>query len=310
MHLVGKAAQIKEDKLLSFGAFCKVIRPKNINVLYLGYFFQSPYYRNTISSLAQGANINNIRNDDIDNLMINIYDDVATQEIVSILDKVTSLISMRKGQLEKLDILVKSKFIEMFGDPVLNPKGWEKKKLGEVCYLNKSTLNNNTDPDYSFTYIDLSLVKEGNIQFPKNKITFQSSPSRARRIIKKNDVIIATVRPNLKGFACINFDVDNIVVSTGFAVLTPIANLHAHYLHHLFYTDFLTEQINKVVKGANYPAINSDDIKKFIIPLPPLDLQNQFAEFVEQVEKNKENIKSSLNQLETLYNALMQEYFG
>lgn len=93
-------------------------------------------------------------------------------------------------------------------------------------------------------------------------------------------------------------------------MLTPIANLHAHYLHHLFYTDFITEQINKVVKGANYPAINSDDMKKFIIPIPPLDLQNQFSDFVEQVEKNKENIKSSLNQLETLYSALMQEYFG
>ena len=101
-----------------------------------------------------------------------------------------------------------------------------------------------------------------------------------------------------------------MIVSTGFAVLTPITNIHAHYLHHLFYTDLLTEQINKVVKGANYPAINGDDIKNFIIPIPPLDLQNQFAEFVEQVEKNKENIKSSLNQLETLYSALMQEYFG
>lgn len=247
---------------------------------------------------------------DIRGMKINIHDIQTQKEIVAVLDKVTSLINMRKGQLEKLDILVKSKFIEMFGDPVLNPKGWEKKKLEEVCYLNKSTLNNKTDPNYSFKYIDLSSVKEGNIQFPKDKITFQSSPSRARRIIKKNDVIIATVRPNLKGFACINFDVDNIIVSTGFAVLTPIANLHAHYLHHLFYTDFITEQINKVVKGANYPAINSDDMKKFIIPIPPLDLQNQFSDFVEQVEKNKENIKSSLNQLETLYSALMQEYFG
>lgn len=273
---------------------------------YMKYYFM--YHRP--NKLIKDEAYPSISLSDIRDMKINIHNIQTQKEIVSVLDKVTSLISMRKEQLEKLDILVKSKFIEMFGDPVLNPKGWEKKKLGEVCYLNKNTLNNNTDPDYSFTYIDLSLVKEGNIQFPKNKITFQSSPSRARRIIKKNDVIIATVRPNLKGFACINFDVDNIVVSTGFAVLTPIANLHAHYLHHLFYTDFLTEQINKVVKGANYPAINSDDIKKFIIPLPPLDLQNQFAEFVEHVEKNKENIKSSLNQLETLYNALMQEYFG
>lgn len=285
-----------------------IIQPKNntLNLMFLYYALKKVDIYNLLTKSIPPK----LNQESLKNIIISIPPVQTQKEIVAVLDKVTSLISMRKEQLEKLDILVKSKFIEMFGDPVLNPKGWEKKKLGEVCYLNKSTLNNNTDPDYSFTYIDLSLVKEGNIQFPKNKITFQSSPSRARRIIKKNDVIIATVRPNLKGFACINFDVDNIVVSTGFAVLTPIANLHAHYLHHLFYTDFLTEQINKVVKGANYPAINSDDIKKFIIPLPPLDLQNQFAEFVEHVEKNKENITSSLNQLETLYNALMQEYFG
>lgn len=279
----------------------KNIKPDKINSKYLYYYLKNSYIPDT----GYNRHFKWVKE-----LFFNIHDIQTQKEIVAVLDKVTSLISMRKEQLEKLDILVKSKFIEMFGDPVLNPKGWEKKKLEDVCYLNKSTLNNKTDPNYSFKYIDLSSVKEGNIQFPKDKITFQSSPSRARRIIKKNDVIIATVRPNLKGFACINFDVDNIIVSTGFAVLTPIANLHAHYLHHLFYTDFITEQINKVVKGANYPAINSDDMKKFIIPIPPLDLQNQFSDFVEQVEKNKENIKSSLNQLETLYSALMQEYFG
>lgn len=278
----------------------------NDNSSYMKYYFR--YYKP--NQLIKDDAYPSISLTDIRNMIVNIHNIQTQKKIVAVLDKVTLLISMRKEQLDKLDILVKSKFIEMFGDPVLNPKGWEKKKLGEVCYLNKNSLNNHTDPNYSFTYIDLSLVKEGNIQFPKNKITFQSSPSRARRIIKKNDVIIATVRPNLKGFACINFDVDNMIVSTGFAVLTPITNIHAHYLHHLFYTDLLTEQINKVVKGANYPAINGDDIKNFIIPIPPLDIQNQFAEFVEQVEKNKENIKSSLNQLETLYNALMQEYFG
>lgn len=306
---IGKVAITKEDMYTNeaiMAFFNKGI--VNLELSYLYYLLKSYKWDLLAQRAAKGKSLNK---EILNNATLCFHSNIQTQkEIVAVLDKVTSLISMRKEQLEKLDILVKSKFIEIFGDPVLNPKGWEKKKLGEVCYLNKSTLNNNTDPDYSFTYIDLSLVKEGNIQFPKNKITFQSSPSRARRIIKKNDVIIATVRPNLKGFACINFDVDNIVVSTGFAVLTPIANLHAHYLHHLFYTDFLTEQINKVVKGANYPAINSDDIKKFIIPLPPLDIQNQFAEFVEQVEKNKENIKSSLNQLETLYSALMQEYFG
>ena len=310
VHLVGKAAQIKEDKLLSFGAFCKVIRPKNINALYLGYFFQSPYYRNTISSLAQGANINNIRNDDIDNLMINIYDDVATQEIVSILDKVTSLIKMRNKQLEKLDILVKSKFIEMFGDPVLNPKGWEKKKLGEVCDVRDGT---HDSPKFRFTGYPLVTSKNiVNNQLVLDKVNYISQDDydkiNKRSKVDKGDIllpmigtignpVVINIEPNfaIKNVALIKFNNPNITNT---------------YIYNILTSNYIEYVKNILSRGGTQKFIALADIRKLIIPIPPLDLQNQFAEFVEQVEKNKENIKSSLNQLETLYSALMQEYFG
>ena len=310
VNLVGKAAQIKEDKLLSFGAFCKVIRPKNINALYLGYFFQSPYYRNTISSLAQGANINNIRNDDIDNLMINIYDDVATQEIVSILDNVTSLISMRKEQLEKLDILVKSKFIEMFGDPVLNPKGWEKKKLGEVCDVRDGT---HDSPKFRFTGYPLVTSKNiVNNQLVLDKVNYISQDDydkiNKRSKVDKGDIllpmigtignpVVINIEPNfaIKNVALIKFNNPNITNT---------------YIYNILTSNYIEYVKNILSRGGTQKFIALADIRKLIIPIPPLDLQNQFAEFVEQVEKNKENIKSSLNQLETLYSALMQEYFG
>lgn len=310
VHLVGKAAQIKEDKLLSFGAFCKVIRPKNIHAIYLGYFFQSPYYRKTISSLAQGANINNIRNDDIDNLMINIYDDVATQEIVSILDKVTSLISMRKEQLGKLDVLVKSKFIEMFGDPVLNPKGWEKKKLGEVCDVRDGT---HDSPKFRFTGYPLITSKNiVNNQLVLDKVNYISQDDydkiNKRSKVDKGDIllpmigtignpVIINIEPNfaIKNVALIKFNNPNITNT---------------YIYNILTSNYIEYVKNILSRGGTQKFIALADIRKLMIPIPPLDLQNQFAEFVEQVEKNKEKIKSSLNQLETLYNALMQEYFG
>lgn len=308
VHLVGKAAQIKEDKLLSFGAFCKVIRPKNINALYLGYFFQSPYYRNTISSLAQGANINNIRNDDIDNLMINIYDDVATQEIVSILDKVTSLIKMRNKQLEKLDILVKSKFIEMFGDPVLNPKGWEKKKLGEVYTIISGTTPDTNEQKYwngtNLWVTPAELNNEIYINTTARKITDEAIKAKSLKVIPKFSVLLSSRAPIGK----LAINTADMYCNQGFKCFINSKVLHSIYTY--FYLLHRVEYIQSLGRGATFKEVSKEIVANIEIQAPPLDLQNQFAEFVEQVEKNKEKIKSSLNQLETLYSALMQEYFG
>lgn len=315
VNLVGKAAQIKEDKLLSFGAFCKVIRPKNIHAIYLGYFFQSPYYRKKISSLAQGANINNIRNDDIDNLMINIYDDAKTQKIVAVLDKVTILISRRKEQLEKLDILVKSKFIEMFGDPVLNPKGWEKEKLGEVCDVNPNKdIFKCIDDGVEISFIPMDNVSvNGSIN--TNIIKKYYEVKNGYSYFKENDVLFAKITPcmeNGKSAVAKNLKNGLGVGSTEFHVLRPNTNyINSVWLYNLIHFKwFRLIAENKMTGSAGQRRVPPSFLSDFKTIIPPIDLQNQFAEFVEQVEKNKENIKLSLNQLETLYNALMQEYFG
>ena len=163
------------------------------------------------------------------------------------------------------------------------PENWKWVRLGEVCEINKNTLKNDTNPNYSFKYIDLSAVKTGQINIPDNNIIFKNSPSRARRIIKKNDVIIATVRPNLKGFAHIDFNSEDMIVSTGFAVLTPYNIVDSKFLYHLFYTELLSFQINKAVRGTSYPAINSNDMNTLIFPLPPLKEQERIVKKVDEL---------------------------
>ena len=131
-NLVGKAARVEFDRQCTFGAFCKVVRPNSGEDEYLGIYFQSPIYRRKISEVAIGANINNIRNEHIDELDIPVY---LAEERINIIKKIKliqDIIEQKKQELSALDELIKARFVEMFGDPIKNPKGWKVATIGDV----------------------------------------------------------------------------------------------------------------------------------------------------------------------------------
>ena len=132
-QLVGKAASVVFDSPCTFGAFCKVVRPNNNVADYLGKYFQSGVYRRKISEVAIGANINNIRNEHIDSLELPIYEPAQAQRIVEKIGLLQNIIDNRKCELSKLDELIKARFVEMFGDPISNDKGWNTDPLTAVC---------------------------------------------------------------------------------------------------------------------------------------------------------------------------------
>lgn len=127
IDVVGKAASAKEDINAGFGAFCKILRPntKLVDPRYFANYFQTKKYRQIISSLAAGANINNLRNEHLDDLEILLPPLSEQRRIASILDKADELRQKRQQAIEKLDQLLQATFIDMFGDPVSNPKGWD-----------------------------------------------------------------------------------------------------------------------------------------------------------------------------------------
>lgn len=109
-HLVGKAACFRDDRKVSFGAFCKVVRPHDVDFEYLKHYFFSPTYRQLISASSEGANINNIKTEDLENLEIPLPPIDTQKQIAATLDKVTKIIAENKKLLEKYDLLIKSKF--------------------------------------------------------------------------------------------------------------------------------------------------------------------------------------------------------
>lgn len=157
------------------------------------------------------------------------------------------------------------------------PDDWDVVHVEEVAFVDKESLNGNTNPDYTFEYISLSDVDEK--VYSTNTIQFKNAPSRARRLVFADDIIMSTVRPNLQGFAMIKEDKRPLVASTGFAVITA-NKIESTYLFQSLFSEVFSKQFYQLTVGSNYPAINSSDVRKLKVPFPPLPEQQKIAEIL------------------------------
>lgn len=143
----------------------------------------------------------------------------------------------------------------------LLPTDWELVKVCHIANVDTESLNSGAGSRNSYYYIELSAVNEGNIELPTDKTPFQKLPSRARRIPHKGDVIMSTVRPNLLGYAVCDFDPQEYLFSTGFALITPKLASDTEFIYQSLYGSVVQKQLHALVTGSNYPAINSTDVK-------------------------------------------------
>ncbi len=237
-------------------------------------------------------------------------------KIVTTLDRVNDLISLRNQQLEQLDLLVKSRFVEMFGDPVKNEKGWIIKELQSISKVGSSKrfyqeeLCNSGVPflkiadilnkiDNKITEISTYISEEQYAELLKQNL-----------VPKENDVLV-TSRGTIGKCYIISKD-DKFYFQDG--MITWLSNFDKYlspiFIYYSFMMNGIRNQINIMQAGSTVAYLSIAMIKKLNIIVPPLALQNQFADFVQQVDKAKASIKQSLEQLETLKKKLMQDYFG
>lgn len=188
------------------------------------------------------------------------------------------------------------------------PKDWTLLKIKDCFNINTSSLKNSTDGEMQIKYIDIESVQDGTIKGYK-EYEFKDAPSRARRIVKKGDVILSTVRPNLKAFAIIKESVENLVCSTGFAVLnSKQSNRYFNeYLYHFALSEVFMSQVNNFLVGTNYPAINLKDLESIIIPLPPFYEQKKISKILELVDFERKKIELKICELTKLKSALAKK---
>ena len=278
------------------------ILPKgNIDIDYLYFALQ---YMN-LSKYFSGSTIPHIYFRDYQKEKLPLPELSEQQGKAYVLLRIEQLIECYHQQLTKLDELVKSRFIELFVD-----KDFPKTTIGELVASKVSSVKKVFLPTDTIKYIDISSIdNKRNIMTGFTEYVLEDAPSRAQQHIRKGDIVVSTVRPNLKNVAITGYDYDNLVASSGFCVLRAEKCLPS-YLMAVVCSDDFTDAMTKVVTGANYPAIKDSDVKNYVVPNPPVELQEQFAAFVEQTDKSKLAIQESLAELETLKKALMQKYFG
>ena len=233
------------------------------------------------------------------------------QKIAAHLDSIQSAIDNKKQQLAQLDELVKSKFVEMFGEnPVENGK-WKVGKIESVVDRNILTAKKKFQKTDIIKYVDISAIdNKTNLVTGFTEYILEDAPSRAQQAINCDDILISTVRPNLRNIAINPFNDNSMVGSSGFCVLRVNETCNAKYLFYCVLGDDFTNAMVDLTTGAAYPAIKDSDVLAYSIAVPPIDLQNDFAAYVQKIDSAKSIIKTQLNDLNELLESKMDFYFG
>ena len=193
------------------------------------------------------------------------------------------------------------------------PDGWEVKKLKEVIVKTKN-VNPKTSSFDEFTYIDISAVDKSlqEIVSPKTVQSLEA-PSRAKKSIEINDILFATTRPNLKNIAIVSISYDFPIASTGFCVIRTNNETDNRYVFYYLTSDFLQEQIEPKIRGAQYPAISDKDLKGIFIPIPSLEEQKRIVAKIDtlfaKIDKAISLTEESLVQAKNLLPSVLKELF-
>lgn len=292
---------------------------KNDNVYreYLYYYLVS--LKSEINSLGRGVAQNNINMSILRNLSVPLPPLEEQRKIAAVLDKVSDLIAKHRQQLDKLDELVKSRFIEMFGDPMTNPYNLPKVILGSVLTIEPQNGLYKPQFDYVSDGTGVPILRIDS--FYEGKVSNLSSLKRLicseielkRYSLYENDIVINRVNSieYLGKCGLIQGLVENTVFESNMMRLhVDEHKFHPVYITKLLCSEFIYQQIlRRAKKAVNQASINQKDVQSFVVYMPPIEQQDQFAAFVKQTDKSKLAIQKSLKKLEILKKAQMQEYF-
>ena len=282
-----------------------------LSVPYLYCFLDK--YLETLRQQAIGGVIKYIKLGNLTEAEIPIISIAEQKEVVRNIEKSNNLISFRKRQLAKLDELVKARFVELFGNPVLNPYNWDVVTIGDIVTDVRYGTSKPAVEGGKYPYLRMNnLTYDGHLDLSDMKYIDIPDNEVEKCIVRKGDVLFnRTNSIELVGKTCV-FDLDDEMVIAGYIIRVRLnEKLLPIVLSSYMNSTVLKEQLRNMAKGAvNQANINAQELQSVKIYLPPIDIQNQFVAFVEQTDKSKLAIQQSLDKLEILKKSLMQKYFG
>ena len=289
-----------ENYLFSTGFFA--IRPKNgiLTTKCLYYLLNSKNFLSQKDKNSSGATQKAITNAGLEKINVNIPLFSKQDQIVKQFDLLTDIIKKYQSQLKKLDSLIKSRFIEMFGDPVQNPKGWKKTELGNLCKEVRYGTSKPASENGKYTYLRMNnITYEGELDLTNIKSIDISEDELPKCSVRKGDVLFnRTNSIELCGKTCL-YKLDKTMVIAGYIIRVRVSEkLNPQYVSTLFNTKSIKKLLREMAKGAvNQANINAQEMQSIQIPVPPISLQNEYESFVQQIDKSKFEIANSLKRL-------------
>ena len=288
---------------------------ERIRQQYLYYYLKSDFVLQRIRCVATGSVRDNLKIEMLKEFPITIPTLPEQDRIVKILDDAKRIIDLRKKELDALDKLIKSRFVEMFGMPGTDDFDWGRFPLGSICHINpKKGQDSRLSSGVEVSFVSMSAVTERG-EIDATEVKKYDEVKKGFTYFAENDVLFAKITPcmeNGKGAVATGLHNGLGFGSTEFHVLRPIAGKsNPHWIYTLTaFTQFREDAARNMTGSAGQRRVPASFLENYLVALPPIELQNQFAEFVIETYKSKSAIQAALDKTQLLFDSLMQEYFG
>lgn len=318
LNAVAVVENSSENLQVASTGYCVLRCNQAVYSRYLFYFCQSETFINRMTAQATGASYPAVSNSIVKNCEIPLPERNKQKEIADILDKVTGLISLRKQQLAKLDELVKARFVEMFGDPADNVNNLPASPMTAICQIIDGDRGKNYPKQEEFSdsgfclFLNAKNVTAQGFSFENcTYITEEKDTLLRNGKLCRGDVVLTT-RGTIGNLAFYDTSVpyENIRINSGMVIL----RMNKQVVSEIFFIEQFKMQLDsiksRIASGSAQPQLPISTMNKIEMILPPIELQKQFAAFVERVDQQKQTVQQSFEKLELMKKALMQEYFG
>ena len=284
-------------------AMCLDDLRKDINIEYLYYFLLQYDFKNVISGSAQPQ----ITRQRLEKVEVSIYPEKEQLDIVSKLSKLRIMIRCRQQQLKELDTLIKARFVEMFGDLKSNTKAWPVHGFNDYAKIDTHMIHD-FDGYEDYPHIGIDSIEKDTGRISDYRTVAEDGVISGKYLFTSKHIIYSKIRPNLNKVALPNFT--GVCSADAYPILPRKGICNREFLAYAMRSEVFLDYILAHADRTNLPKVNRKQVEGFRCPIPALELQNQFAAFVFEVDKSKAVVQKALDEAQLLFDSLMQEYFG
>ena len=315
------ACAVNQVSMATNQGFQSLVPKEGARVEFLYYLIQ--HHKRRLERLAAGSTFLEVLKRTIRDFRVVVPPLPEQRKIAAILSSVDDVIEKTRSVIDQVQVVKRGLMQELLtrGLPGRHtqvqatrdreetgrdePDGWRPAHLGDLARVNPEQLGSRTDPDHLLEYLDIAAIEQPGVIGASRTFRFSEAPSRARRLAREGDILVSTVRPYLRNFARVREAPDNLVVSTGYAVIRSDGGVDGGFLYQHVLSARFVDFLKPRMSGSNYPAVTADDVEAYPLFLPPLSEQREIAAVLSSVDDAIEESQTFMDRLRVVKSGLM-----